>query len=161
MRQLVAGRILHSSRGNTRRVNKESKMYKKIIVPVDPAAVDIGERILTKAKSLLDAGGEIVLLTIIEDIPGYLAIDVPVDLIEGAINDAKAKLVTLKEKTGVTAHIEIRSGAPAREILATAEEHKADLIIVGSHVPDFSNYFIGATADRVVRHSKISVLVDR
>lgn len=136
-------------------------MYKKIIVPVDPAAVAIGERILTKAKSLLDAGGEIVLLTIIEDIPGYLAIDVPVDLIEGAINDAKGKLVALKEKTGVSAHIEIRSGAPAREILATAEEHKADLIVVGSHVPDFSNYFIGATADRVVRHSKISVLVDR
>lgn len=136
-------------------------MYKKIIVPVDPAAISIGERILTKAKSLLDAGGEIVLLTIIEDIPGYLAIDVPVDLIKGAINDAKAKLVELKEKTGVTAHIEIRSGAPAREILSTAEEHKADLIIVGSHVPDFSNYFIGATADRIVRHSKISVLVDR
>jgi nucleotide-binding universal stress UspA family protein len=136
-------------------------MYKKIIVPVDPAAVAIGEKILSKAKSLLDDGGEIMLLTIIEDIPGYLAIDVPVDLIEGAINDAKAKLVELKEKTGVAAHIEIRSGAPAREILAMAEEHKADLIIVGSHVPDFSNYFIGATADRVVRHSKISVLVDR
>jgi len=136
-------------------------MYKKIIVPVDPAAVEIGERILGKAKSLLDDGGEILLLTIIEDIPGYLAIDVPVDLIEGAINDAKAKLVALKQKVDVNAHIEIRSGAPAREILATAEEHKADLIIVGSHVPDFSNYFIGATADRVVRHSKISVLVDR
>ncbi|MFN3319209.1 MAG: universal stress protein [Allorhizobium sp.] len=136
-------------------------MYKKIIVPVDPAAIAIGEKILTKAKSLLDDGGEIVLVTIIEDIPGYLAIDVPVDLIEGAINDAKAKLVTLKQKTGVAAHIEIRSGAPAREILATAEEHKADLIVVGSHVPDFSNYFIGATADRLVRHSKISVLVDR
>jgi universal stress protein F len=136
-------------------------MYKKIIVPVDPAAIAIGEKILTKAKSLLDDGGEIVLVTIIEDIPGYLAIDVPVDLIEGAINDAKAKLVTLKQKTGVAAHIEIRSGAPAREILATAEEHQADLIVVGSHVPDFSNYFIGATADRLVRHSKISVLVDR
>lgn len=136
-------------------------MYKKIIVPVDPAAVEIGEKILAKAKSLLDEGGEIVLLTIIEDIPGYLAIDVPVDLIEGAINDAKAKLVAIKEKAEVKAHIEIRSGAPAREILATAEEHKADLIIVGSHAPDFSNYFIGATADRVVRHSKISVLVDR
>jgi universal stress protein F len=136
-------------------------MYKKIIVPVDPAAVGVGEKILSKAKTLLDAGGEIVMLTIVEDIPGYLAIDVPVDLIEGAIKEAKAKLVELKEKTGVNAHIEIRSGAPAREILAAAEEHKADLIIVGSHVPDFSNYFIGATADRVVRHSKISVLVDR
>ena len=37
----------------------------------------------------------------------------------------------------------------------------ADLILIASHVPDFGNYFIGATADRVVRHSKCSVLVDR
>jgi universal stress protein F len=161
MRILPPRRILTPQKRKHPWVTKESKMYKKIIVPVDPAAIDIGERILAKAKSLLDTGGEIVLLTIIEDIPGYLAIDVPVDLIEGAINDAKAKLVELKKKTEVTAQIEIRSGAPAREILATAVEHKADLIIVGSHVPDFSNYFIGATADRVVRHSKISVLVDR
>ncbi len=89
------------------------------------AAVGVGEKILARAKSLLDSGGEIVLLTIIEDIPGYLAIDVPVDLIEGAIDDAKAKLVALKQKVDVSAHIEIRSGAPAREIHATAEEHKA------------------------------------
>ena len=139
----------------------ESKMYKMIVVPVDPAALDKGEKILAKASSLLDAGGEIVLLSVVEDIPGYLAIDMPVDLIEGAIQDAKARLVELKEKAAVTARIEIRSGAPAREILASADEHHADLIIVGSHVPDFSNYFIGATADRLVRHSKISVLVDR
>ena len=36
-------------------------MYKKIIVPVDPAALDKGEKSLRKAASLLDAGGEIVL----------------------------------------------------------------------------------------------------
>lgn len=136
-------------------------MYKKIIVPVDAAALDKGEKSLRKAASLLDAGGEIVLLTIVEDLPGYLAIDVPVELIENAIRDAKAQLVGLKEKTGIAARIEIRSGAPAREILAAAEDHAADLIIVASHVPDYSNYFIGATADRVVRHSKVSVLVDR
>jgi nucleotide-binding universal stress UspA family protein len=139
----------------------ESKMYKKIVVPVDPAALDKGEKILAKANSLLDAGGEIVLLSVVEDIPGYLAIDMPVDIIEGAIQDAKSKLVGLKDKTAVSARVEIRSGAPAREILASAQEHGADLIIVGSHVPDISNYFIGATADRLVRHSKISVLVDR
>jgi nucleotide-binding universal stress UspA family protein len=139
----------------------ESKMYKKIVVPVDPAALDKGEKILSKASSLLDDGGEIVLLSVVEDIPGYLAIDMPVDLIEGAIQDAKTKLVGLKDKAAVSARVEIRSGAPAREILASAQEHDADLIIVGSHVPDISNYFIGATADRLVRHSKISVLVDR
>ncbi|RYC12029.1 universal stress protein [Ciceribacter ferrooxidans] len=136
-------------------------MYKKIIVPVDCAALDKGEKILRKAASLLDTGGEIVLMTVVEDMPGYLAIDLPVDIIENAIKDSKAKLVELKEKTGITARVEIRSGAAAREILAAASEHKAELIMIASHVPDFSNYLIGATADRVVRHAKCSVLVDR
>lgn len=136
-------------------------MYKKIIVPVDCAALDKGEKILRKAASLLDTGGEIVLMTVVEDMPGYLAIDLPVDVIENAIKDSKAKLVELKERTGIAARVEIRSGAAAREILAAASEHKAELIIIASHVPDFSNYLIGATADRVVRHSKCSVLVDR
>ncbi|MGF0536841.1 universal stress protein [Agrobacterium sp. ES01] len=136
-------------------------MYKKIIVPVDCGALDRGATILETASNLLAEGGDIVLLTVVEDVPGYLAIDLPVDMIENAIEDGKAKLVGLKEKTGVAARVEIRTGAPAREILAAAEEHSADLIIVASHVPDYSNYFIGATADRIVRHSKCSVLVDR
>ncbi|MBB4104895.1 universal stress protein [Allorhizobium borbori] len=136
-------------------------MYKKIIVPVDVGALEKGEKILAKATALLDAGGEIVLLNILEDMPGYLAIDLPVDLMENALNENKAKLVQIKEKLGVAAKVEIRSGAPAREILAAAQEHAADLIIVASHTPDISNYFIGATADRVVRHAKCSVLIDR
>ena len=102
-----------------------------------------------------------VLLNVLEDMPGYLAIDLPVDLMENALGENKAKLVQLKEKLGLNAKVEIRSGAAAREILAAAEEHGADLVIVASHRPDISNYFIGATADRVVRHAKCSVLVDR
>lgn len=136
-------------------------MYKKIVVPVDVGTLDKGEKILAKATALLDAGGEIVLLNVLEDMPGYLAIDLPVDLMENALNENKVKLVELKEKLGVPAKVEIRSGAAAREILAAAQEHGADLIIVASHTPDISNYFIGATADRVVRHAKCSVLVDR
>ncbi|MCX8998500.1 universal stress protein [Rhizobiaceae bacterium BDR2-2] len=136
-------------------------MFKKIIVPVDVGALEKGEKILAKATSLLDPGGEVVLLNVLEDMPGYLAIDLPVDLMENALNENKAKLVQIKEKVGVPAKVEIRSGAAAREILTSAEENGADLIIVASHTPDISNYFIGATADRVVRHAKCSVLVDR
>lgn len=136
-------------------------MFKKIIVPIDVSALEKGEKILTKAVNLLDPGGEIVILNVLEDMPGYLAIDLPVDLMENALGENKAKLVQVKEKLGVPAKVEIRSGAAAREILAAAEEHGADLVIVASHRPDISNYFIGATADRVVRHAKCSVLVDR
>ena len=136
-------------------------MYKTIIVPVDCAQLDKGEKILRQAATLLDEGGEIIVISVVEDMPGYIAIDLPVDVIEGTVRDARAKLTELKQKTNIDAKLEIRSGAAAREILAAAQEHQADLIIIASHVPDFSNYLIGATADRVVRHARCSVLVDR
>lgn len=136
-------------------------MYKSIVVPVDCAQLDKGERILRKAAALLDEGGEITVVSVVEDMPGYIAIDLPIDVIEGTVRDAKAKLKDLTQRTNIAAKVEIRSGAAAREILAAAVEHKADLIIIASHMPDFSNYLIGANADRVVRHAKCSVLVDR
>ncbi|MBC7314177.1 MAG: universal stress protein, partial [Rhizobium sp.] len=57
-------------------------MYKKIVVPVDCGALDKGEKILRKAAQLLDAGGEIILMTVIEDMPGYITIELPVNAIE-------------------------------------------------------------------------------
>ncbi|WP_296037014.1 universal stress protein [uncultured Agrobacterium sp.] len=136
-------------------------MYAKILVPVDLSNADKAERMVRKAEALLDQGGQIVLMNVVEDLPNYLAIDVPMDIIENAVRDAKSQLAVLKEKSARISSTEIRSGAPAREILAVAEETGADLIIIASHTPDFTNYFIGATADRVVRHAKCSVLVDR
>ncbi len=136
-------------------------MYAKILVPVDLSNADKAERMVRKAEALLDQGGQIVLMNVVEDLPNYLAIDVPMDIIENAVRDAKSQLAVLKEKSARISSTEIRSGAPAREILAVAEEAGADLIIIASHTPDFTNYFIGATADRVVRHAKCSVLVDR
>ncbi|MDQ1197963.1 universal stress protein [Agrobacterium sp. SORGH_AS 787] len=136
-------------------------MYGKILVPVDLSNASKAERAVKKAEALLDQGGQIVLMNVVEDLPGYLAIDVPMDIIENAVKDAKSQLAVLKEKSPHIASTEIRSGAPAREILALAEEIGVDLIIISSHTPDFTNYFIGSTADRVVRHAKCSVLVDR
>ncbi|MFB9951408.1 universal stress protein [Rhizobium puerariae] len=136
-------------------------MYKKIIVAVDIAEFEKGERILRKASTLLDGGGSLLLLNVVENLPGYLVSDLSVDLIVKARQEAEQTLIDLKAKAGVTAEIEIREGSPAREILAAAEQRKADLIVVASHVPDFSNYFIGATADRIVRYAKCSVLIDR
>ncbi|WP_180898535.1 universal stress protein [Martelella soudanensis] len=136
-------------------------MFRKIIVPVDISTLDKGVDIFRKAASLLDEGGKIVLLHVIEEVPSYLAIDVPADLIENAANEAQDKLAKLRGDTGVDAEIELRSGPPAREILACAREQDADLIIIASHRPDFSNYLLGSTADRVVRHAGCSVLVRR
>jgi universal stress protein F len=136
-------------------------MYRKIIVAIEIGALANGEMTFRKAASLLDSGGEIILLNVVEDIPTYLGVDIPVDLIENAAKDAEQKLQSLIVGTGIPARVEISHGRPAGGILASAEANDADLVILSSHMPDFSNYFIGATADRVVRHAKCSVLVDR
>mgnify|MGYP001312251348 CR=1 FL=1 len=136
-------------------------MYRKIIVPVDMGQLERGEKILAKAKTLLDEGGQIVLVNIVETVPSYVSIELPVDFIDVSAQDAEAKLEALDRKLSARAKRIVQVGAPARTILDIAESEGADLIIIASHRPDFTNYLIGATADRVVRHAKCSVLVDR
>ncbi|WP_064681952.1 universal stress protein [Rhizobium bangladeshense] len=136
-------------------------MYRKIIVAIALGGLGRGEDILRKAASLLDEGGEIIVLNVVEDVPTYVAIELPANMLEDAMKDGRDRLQALVTATGVAATVEIRNGPPAKAIIAAAESHRADLIILASHVPDFSNYFIGATADRVVRHAKCSVLVER
>ena len=111
--------------------------------------------------ALSDDGGEIIVLHVVEDVPNYIIIDVPQELVTDAIRNAEEKLVGLCRTMKLTAFVDIRTGPPASCILAAADEHQADLVIVASHVPNISNYFFGATADRVVRHAKCSVLVER
>ena len=136
-------------------------MYQTIIVPVAMDQLERGEAILTRARHLRAEGGRIVLLNVVEDFQGYLAIDFPVELIEQEQDQARLKLEALRNRLGISADIEVRYGGAAREIIKAAEELSADLVIVASHRPGLANYLIGATADRVVRHSPVSVLVDR
>jgi hypothetical protein len=44
-------------------------MYRKIIVPVDMGQLEKGENILAKAITLLDTGGEIILMSVVESVP--------------------------------------------------------------------------------------------
>jgi nucleotide-binding universal stress UspA family protein len=53
-------------------------------------------------------------------------------------------------------------GHVAEEILRVAKESGAELIVMASHQPNqLREFFIGSNADRVVRHSPVSVLVVR
>jgi nucleotide-binding universal stress UspA family protein len=136
-------------------------MYRSIVVAVDIGQLERAERLVQKALSLLDRGGRLTLVNVVEEVPGYLTIDIPTDIMGQARADSLEKLGAMKDRLGADAAIDIRQGAPAHEILACATANNADLVMLASHIPDFSNYLIGATADRVVRHAKCSVLVDR
>jgi nucleotide-binding universal stress UspA family protein len=138
-------------------------MYKHIIVAVDLAHGEAGKALLDKAVKLVDPGGTIRILHVLEDVPSFIAVELPRDLYERRAAEAKVELKLLAEQVsgGAKAEIEIRHGAAAAQILEAAEDHGADLIMIASHRPGLSDYFIGSTAARVVRHAQCSVLVSR
>jgi len=101
------------------------------------------------------------LLTVVVDIPAFVAAQVPDDIIKTAMSTARETLEGLIGAAGLKADAEVRSGKPGSTILTSADECGADLIIIGSHKPGLEDYFLGSTASRVVRHAQCSVLVMR
>ncbi|WP_372886787.1 universal stress protein [Shimia sp.] len=135
-------------------------MYKNILIPI---AVDHDPNTaaaLRVARALADEGGRITALSVVEAIPGYVAQQLP----EGQM-EKNIRLVSegLKEDLGAAADVEIVvvAGHSGRTILDWAEEHGVDCIVMASHRPDLSNYFLGSTASRVVRHAQCAVHVLR
>ena len=63
---------------------------------------------------------------------------------------------------GVKAETVLRTGNPAAEIIAIAEERGVEVIIVGSHgVHGIERFLLGSIAERLVRHATCDVLVVR
>ncbi|WP_104667687.1 universal stress protein [Ensifer adhaerens] len=140
-------------------------MYKKIIVPIAMDQLEHGESVLGIAEKLVDEGGEIVLLNVVEDLnayaQGYMIVDFPLEMVEESRKQAKKTLDDMKAKHGINGRVEIRTGGAAGTINAFASEENADLVIIASHRPGLIDYFIGSTASRVVSHCPCAVLVDR
>jgi len=78
-------------------------------------------------------------------------------------SDAEKKLEEIKnelEKDGINVKVVIKSGTPYKEIINTAKEEGATLIMMGSRGLGFvEGMLLGSTTDAVVRHSKIPVFV--
>lgn len=136
-------------------------MYDHIIVAVDLSHGEAGVSLLSKAKDLLNSGGTLRVLNVLEDVPSYVAAELPRDLNDRRQAEAKVELAQLINLEGVNVEVEVRTGAPAGQILACATDSGADLIMIASHRPGLSDYFIGSTAARVVRHAQCSVLITR
>ncbi|WP_127104447.1 universal stress protein [Pararhodobacter zhoushanensis] len=136
-------------------------MYTNIIVAVDLSHGEAGKALIAKAEQLLDDGGVIRLLHVLEDVPTYIAAELPRDLNDRRQAEAKVELALLSDGKSASIQTEIRTGAAASQILQCADDTGADLIMIASHRPGLSDYFIGSTAARVVRHAQCSVLISR
>jgi universal stress protein F len=135
-------------------------MPKHILIPVALDHENVLSRKLALADQLLDEGGKITLLTVLENVPGFVAEMVTVR----EENHLVAKVRERLEKArGDRADIEIAvdSGKAGVVIAHYAETHDVDLIIVASHKPGLQDYFLGSTAARVSRRAPCSVYILR
>jgi nucleotide-binding universal stress UspA family protein len=135
-------------------------MYRHILIPVALDHEALIARKLEIARHLLADGGQITLLTVLENIPGFISefVDLKID------NHLSRKVAArLREAVGEDEQIvcTVVTGKPGMQIAAFAADNGADLIIVGSHHPSTQDYFLGSTASRVVRRAGCSVFVVR
>ena len=139
-------------------------MYDTILVPVDLSHNPSGAKAIKIAKKLINDGGDIILLNVFSDVPAYIEAELGKDLQYMRENQKKEvlqQLTGLAKDNGIGSSVQVLSGHAASSILEAAEEQNADLIIIASHRPGLSDYFLGSTAARVVRHAQCPVLVDR
>jgi len=123
-------------------------MYNTIIVPTDFSDEESTIQSLQKAEKLSDSG-RIVLLHALEAVPYD-------------ISQTRETLGEWMKKSGVEAEIEVRhDGSSYHNIIESAKENEADLILINSHKPGLKDYLLGSTAGKVVRHAPCAVLVDR
>lgn len=137
-------------------------MYRKILVPLDGS--ELAEQVIPFSIELAGRlNADITLLTVSQQSsPLY---DEYINGTAGKVKDA----VTERERTGdyeteYTGTVTGTSitGYPAEEILEFAEANAIDLIIMATHgYSGIKRWALGSTTDKVLRESKIPVLVDR
>lgn len=135
-------------------------MYKKILMAVAPDHEGDITDMIDSGRGLLSDGGHITLLSVVEELPGYVAEYVTVKP-EGEILKQIGERLEAMTGGGSDLSVAVVSGHPGVAIPDYAEKMGADLILVASHRPGLQEYFLGSTASRVVRRAPCSVLVLR
>lgn len=128
-----------------------------------PVALDHDALVPSKlalAHRLLDKGGRITLVTVLERVPGFTQEFVTVKS-ENHVSQRVLERLGTFAKADSAVDCRVISGKAGMAISELAGTMGCDLIIVGSHSPGLQDYFLGSTAARVVRRAPCSVMVVR
>jgi nucleotide-binding universal stress UspA family protein len=131
-------------------------MFKKILLPVDLAELDMAKQAIDEATSLAKVSGAELRLVTVQPVVPIVAQYTPL-VAEQKIADFAAKIDYPREHISAT----VRFGAAYHEVLTEAKEWGADLILLCSHRPTMSTYLLGSNAAKIVRHATCAVLVLR
>ena len=137
-------------------------MYDRLLVAVDQS--EVSPRVIAAAKELASLSqGQVWVLHLREREFGRLGLT-PIESDEEARGPVSAGVDSLTQ-AGIDAHGEIREtvfGHAAREIVKDAQEHDADVIIMGSRGrSELTGAILGSTAHKVIHLTDRPVMVVR
>lgn len=141
-------------------------MYRNILVPVDLSDKHSWRKALPTAISLCETfEAKLHLITVVPEFGLPMVGQFFPEGYEAKLRQQAAKQLKEFATQQVPSAIECRrivaEGRVYQEILKAADAIKADLIVMGSHRPELSDYLLGPNAARVMRHAKCSVMVVR
>ncbi len=135
-------------------------MYKNILIPVLLDDDHEKHSAIQVAKTLAGDGTAFTVLHVMEVIPAYVTAEIPSEVLANTRKEVEEGVSTISKElpncVGVTV-----SGHAGNAIVEYAKKHGIDCIVLASHKPGLQNYFLGSTADRVVRHAGCAVHVLR
>ncbi|WP_375690880.1 universal stress protein [Pseudooceanicola sp. LIPI14-2-Ac024] len=143
-------------------------MINTILCAVDVNRLTEEAEVLRRAAKIAEVeGAQLDLITVIPNygksmVGGYFSEDHTKKAVAKAkdlLSDFGAQ--TLGDEVNDKVRHIVAVGSVYHEVLTVADKDKADLIVLGAHRPDLSDYLLGPNAARVVRHAKASVYVVR
>ena len=140
-------------------------MYKQILAAVDMDDSNSARKIIRIAADIANVySARLHVLSVIGAAQAVVSQYLPEGYEKMAMKRIEQDLATLVASVGLDqgeVTSSARFGDIYREILAYAEKSDVDMIVIGSHRPQATDFLLGTNAARVVRHSPCSVFVVR
>ena len=143
------------------------KTFQRILFPTDFSS--IAEHAFGYALGIArEFGARLFILHVINeqaDLRGFYLPHLAYERVEADITEAARRMMD-EFRAGIAGYDnhegEVVSGVPYAEILKAADEHDADLIVMGTHgLTGVEHLLFGSTAERVLRHAKCPVMTVR
>ena len=141
-------------------------MYKHILLPVDLEDKTSWAGSLPVAADYAKAfWATLHVMTVVPDFGmSVVGSFFPDDFADKAISETNKRLhefVSENMPDGIPVQHLVKHGRVYEEIINTAGEINANLIVISAHHPDLKDYLLGPNAARVARHAEQSVLIVR
>lgn len=142
-------------------------MYKTILLPIDLAEEELTSKAVRHAVNLAKQSGAKIHLIHVLPISsaiinayalGYMEIKDRATV--KAEEDMKMLMDTIHLPHDDVSYT-ITFGSPRDEVISTAKDINADIIVIGSRRPNITTHLLGSTAAGIVRYAETSVLVVR